>query len=132
MSNGTVGVTQGDAPDRLIDNDVLTVGPNSVYRQRIVTADPADAAGLAKVTPADPGLSDYGAVVRQAPSTSETRLDYDTRTDGNPVYVAKAPQGTATSAATWLVQKLTYDASARLTRAEVLTGSWDGRASLSW
>lgn len=70
--------------------------------------------------------------VKRAISDFETRLDYDVRTDGNPVYVGKQAQGTATSASTWIIQKLTYDASARLTRTQVLTGSWDNRASLGW
>lgn len=35
MSNGTVGVAQSAAPDRLIDNEVLSVGGDTVYRQRV-------------------------------------------------------------------------------------------------
>lgn len=70
--------------------------------------------------------------IKRAVTDFETRLDYDTRTDSNPVYVGKNTQGTATSVATWVIQKLTYDASARLTRAEVLTGKWDDRATLGW
>lgn len=60
-------------------------------------------------------------------------LDYDGRTDGNPVYVGSAPQGTATSAASWTVQRLEYDASSRLTiKQEITDAVWDDRASLSW
>lgn len=70
--------------------------------------------------------------VREGVTTFETRLDYDTRTDGLPVYVGKATNGTATSAATWVIQKLTYDASNRLTRAQVLTGVYNNRATLAW
>jgi len=82
------------------------------------------AAGLANETTLASlrrGLTDY-----------ESRLDYDVRTDGNPVYVGKNMQGTATSAVTWTIQKLTYDASNRLIRAEVLIGIWDNRATLGW
>ena len=35
MANGTVGVQQAATPDRLIDNALVTVGGQSVYRQRI-------------------------------------------------------------------------------------------------
>lgn len=35
MANGTVGVQQAGSPDRLIDNEVLTVGGQTVYRQRV-------------------------------------------------------------------------------------------------
>lgn len=35
MADGVVGVKQNDAPDRLIDNEVLTVGAQTVYRQRV-------------------------------------------------------------------------------------------------
>jgi YD repeat-containing protein len=60
----------------------------------------------------------------------ETRLDYGARTDGNPEFVASAPQGSATSAAVWRVLKLEYDGSARLTRKQIRDNiTWDGRAS---
>lgn len=35
MANGTVGVAQAATPDRQIDNSALTVGAQTVYRQRI-------------------------------------------------------------------------------------------------
>jgi YD repeat-containing protein len=105
MADGVVLVAQAAGGDRPIDNEALTVAGQTVYRQRVVTY----------------------------PTFEETRLDYDVRTDGNPVYVGKAAQGTATAAATWTIQKLTYDTSSRLTRAEVLTGvAWNSRASLAW
>lgn len=67
--------------------------------------------------------------VKRSISDFATRLDYDVRTDGNPVYVGKAPQGTLTSAVAWTVQRLTYDASARLILVEVRSGVvWDNRA----
>lgn len=71
--------------------------------------------------------------VKRGVSDAENRLDYDVRTDKNPVYVGTAPNGTATSAAAWSILKLSYDASARLTRKQVLLDQvWDDRASLSW
>lgn len=67
--------------------------------------------------------------VKRALTDYEVRLDYDVRTDGNPVYVGKAPQGTATSATGWTLQKLDYDASARLLRVQVVNNAvWDDRA----
>src|SRR5687767_10693797 len=35
MSDGTVGVRQDVTPDRLIDNEVVNVGGQDVYRQRV-------------------------------------------------------------------------------------------------
>lgn len=35
IADGTVGVRQAVSPDRLIDNEVLTVGAQTVYRQRV-------------------------------------------------------------------------------------------------
>lgn len=35
MADGTVGVKQSTAPDRLIDNEALTIGAQTVYRQRV-------------------------------------------------------------------------------------------------
>lgn len=35
MADGSVGVKQSTAPDRLIDNEQLTVGGQTVYRQRV-------------------------------------------------------------------------------------------------
>ena len=35
MADGTVGVRQATNPDRLIDNEVLSVGGQTVYRQRV-------------------------------------------------------------------------------------------------
>lgn len=35
MVDGTVGIAQCPTPDRLMDNEVLTIGLNQVYRQRV-------------------------------------------------------------------------------------------------
>lgn len=104
MTDATVGVRQAATPDRLIDNRSLTVGAQTVYRQRVETY----------------------------PGGEEVRFDYDTRTDSNPVYVGSAVPGTLTSAATWTVKKFTYDSSSRPTRVQVASGSWDNRAGLGW
>lgn len=61
---------------------------------------------------------------------TEQRLDYDSRTDGNPVYVGSADPGTLEAAASWTVLKLSYDASDRLTRKQTQTGiAWTARTS---
>lgn len=70
--------------------------------------------------------------VRRAITDQEVRLDYAERTDGNPRYVGKALQGTATPAPAWTVQLPEYDAWNRLVRAQVRSGvAWDDRA-LGW
>jgi hypothetical protein len=68
VSDAVVGVTQGVSPDRLIDNESLTVGTNTVYRQRLEVAGAA-AAEIARVENASPGATDYGLVVRNIPAT---------------------------------------------------------------
>lgn len=70
---------------------------------------------------------------------TEKRLDYDTRDDENPVYIAFAEYlfisdteaiTPATDTDMWIIQKLTYDSSARLTRIQVARGAWDDRSTL--
>jgi len=70
---------------------------------------------------------------------SEKRLDYDTRTDDQPVYVGFAEYQFAsatdvvtptTDTSVWVIQKFTYGASDRITRIEARRGAWDDRASL--
>jgi YD repeat-containing protein len=61
---------------------------------------------------------------------SEKRLDYDSRTDDNPVYIGFAETPFTGEDNTWKIQKLTYDASDRITRIEVATGTWTNRATL--
>lgn len=61
-----------------------------------------------------------------------TILDYDGRTDGNPVYVGVNAQAALVGDATWYIKKLFYDASARLVDVQILIGAWSGRAALGW
>lgn len=72
----------------------------------------------------------------KAPYTAEvTRVDYDG--SNNPIYIGKAAPGTATSAASWAVQKITYSGS-NPTTVQWADGNttydnvWDNRASLSY
>jgi len=60
----------------------------------------------------------------------EKRFDYDTRTDGQPVYIGYTSPGTATSTANWLIQKFTYNGSDFVTRIEVATSvAWTARTT---
>ena len=63
---------------------------------------------------------------------SQKRLDYDVRTDDNPVYVGFNMRGTATSASTWILQKLTYDGSDRVTLVQIAIDSWDNRTTATY
>lgn len=62
----------------------------------------------------------------------EQRLDYDMRTDSNPVYVGRAVRGTDVAASGWQIDKITYDGSSRITRTQTLNGIWNNRTSLGW
>lgn len=87
--------------------------------------------GAATATKQDDALAVLQDVKRSV-NDYRTLLDYDVRTDGNPVYVGTNAQAAAEADATWTVMRLTYDASNRLTDKQVLTGSWTGRAGLAW
>lgn len=66
MADGAVGVSPdvtGLGP--LVDTSEIVVGLETVNRQRIVAADPTDAAGLAAVC-AHPPVGEYGIVTREA------------------------------------------------------------------
>jgi hypothetical protein len=55
-------------------------------------------------------------------------------TSGNPIYIGKnITLGALTSAATWQIWKLDFDADNNCTRRQgPITGTWDGRAALGW
>lgn len=53
-----------DSTGKMVDNSSLTVGANTVYRQRLNIADPTTAAGLAVVINTTPTGSEYGLAVR--------------------------------------------------------------------
>lgn len=75
-----------------------------------------------------PVTFDAAEILTTSVQTRETRLEY-TGTETNPTYVGEAAPGTAISAASWTVKKLTFDASNRTTRIQVQTDiAWDNRA----
>lgn len=64
-----------DSTGRKLDTSGITVGANSVERERMNIADPTLDVGLAKVTNTTPGGSDYGLVARIAGTvTTSTSL----------------------------------------------------------
>jgi hypothetical protein len=79
------------------------------------------------------GVGAFGAkmVVEPMPPAAFTQklLDYDIRTDSNPVYVGFNFQGAAQSATNWVIQKLTYDGSARVTMVQIAVNAWTNRVS---
>ena len=63
MADGLVQVGP-DSTGKKVDTSELTVGANTVERQRIVMADPTTAAALATVRNSEPVDTDYALVVR--------------------------------------------------------------------
>ena len=82
------------------------------------------------------GEGAFGAkmVVEPMPPASFTqkRLDYDVRSDSNPVYVGFNYRGAATNANNWALQKLTYDGSSRVTLVQIAIDSWDNRVTATY
>lgn len=63
-------------------------------------------------------------------NTQEIRCDYDVRTDDNPVYVGYGYADQPITSTGWLIYKLTYDGSSRVTVKQTATGIWNNRVSL--
>lgn len=66
------------------------------------------------------------------PTPLQMELDYGSRTDGQPVYKGNAVSGVATSTASWIIAKYTYDGSNNILTKTTAYGSWDNRASLTY
>ena len=64
--------------------------------------------------------------------THQTRYDYVSRTDGQPVYIGKAERGQLTSQSCWEISKMSYDESNNIVSTQTASGSWDDRASLTY
>ena len=82
------------------------------------------------------GETSIGAktVIEPVPAAfmSQKRIDYDVRTDDNPVYVGFNYKGAATSDTMWVLQKITYDASNRPTLVQISNDSWDNRTTATY
>lgn len=67
--------------------------------------------------------------ITEIPSNMQMKLDYTTRTDGQPVYIGYAPRGLTDAETGWLLQKFTYTADpGNMTVRQIAYSSWDLRA----
>lgn len=128
MSDGTVQVAP-DSTGKIIDTSELTVGANTVERQRVVLADGTDPLGLATITnfPADTTM--YGVVAR---------LAGDLQPGANPVtpsypYSAQFPGYSATnlSQSNAIAQSSVDTAGSLMVRGPTLTDEGSFRANFS-
>lgn len=72
--------------------------------------------------------------VVMSPDNTQMQIDYNSLTDGLPLYVGYAVRGLSTSATGWMIQKYTYDANSPrqcLTRT-IAYSSWDSRSSATY
>lgn len=93
--------------------------------------DVTDRAGrvLGQVTLPAEQITDLKTVTVEEPALEE-RYEFDA--NGNPLYVGKAPDGTATTAAAWLVYRFTF-VNGLPTRKQVRENvAWDNRATVTW
>ncbi len=83
-------------------------------------------------------LEDTLQDVRDGISPVRTQFDYYTPAGSslNQIrYMGIAVQGTANNAATWIVRRFSHQrlgTEDKITDIQVLTGSWDNRATLLW
>lgn len=95
-----------------LSNDTVTVSNP--------TADPET--GLAKDSTSldiKRGVTDYRKLIEWNASSQ-------------PIYVGLNAQASATTDATWTIQRITWDANGLPTDVQVLVGVWDNRATLGW
>lgn len=71
MADSIIGVLQATSPDKKLDTTSLTVGANTVERERVQTAG-SGAAELCDVKNAMPAVTAYGQVVRTLTPTVAT------------------------------------------------------------
>lgn len=108
MTDGIVQVAP-DSTGKKVDTSELTVGANTVERQRVVLADDSTAAGVARIANAIPGSTDYGLTVRQVPPV-KTMLQFfavaaaaGTTTTETAITLTKASGTSATTTGTSFV-----------------------------
>jgi len=102
------------------------LGPNAVYQAVLVGIMLPD-----KNAPSGWPMPVATGITASAPPI-DVELDYQSRTDYQPVYLGTAPPGTPTTAPGWALRLLTYDGSARLTSILNASGAWVNRTSLSY
>lgn len=59
----------------------------------------------------------------------QLRIDYDGRSDGQPVYRGLAAPGVSTSSSAWTIYKFTYTTDQLTLRQISFKASWDNRAT---
>ena len=72
--------------------------------------------------------------VTTRPDNTQMQIDYNSQTDGQPLYVGFAIRGLSTSSTGWMIQKFTYDANSPrqcLTRT-IAYDSWANRATATY
>lgn len=83
----------------------------------------------------------YAKRITKIASNQQVKIDYDTRTDQQPVYIAYAPKGLAESNTDngvpdgWLVKKVNYlsaDSGAPIVSVQIAYGNYTSRAFLSY
>lgn len=70
--------------------------------------------------------------VMEYPQSFQFSIDYDDRTDGQPVYMGYAPKGSAEGDEDWLIFKFTYNESNQVLTRKSAFGNWTDRATLSY
>jgi len=63
----------------------------------------------------------------EVPSNLQQWLDYDTREDGQPVYIGFADKGLSINASGWLLQNFTYNDAGLMTKRLIAYDSWADR-----
>lgn len=83
MANSFLGFQNPTTTDKKLDTEELTVGANTVHRERVQIAGAA-AAEISDVTNSTPGASDYGLVTRPLAGGD---IAHDSADSGNPVKI---------------------------------------------
>lgn len=69
----------------------------------------------------------------EIPSNMQQLVDYDIRTDFNPVYIGYAAPGLSEDSSGWLIYNYTYDVNNRFISRKVCTNdSWTNRATATY
>lgn len=83
MSNSFLGFQNPSTTDKKLDTEELTVGANTVHRERVQIAGSA-AAEISDVANSDPGSTDYGLVTRPL---AMGNVDHDSADAGFPLKI---------------------------------------------